>query len=63
MVQIIREDSIASGANYAVQKVMFKESREKSHCGLVTSKNTCTEDNGDGPNWDSSVDTRNPSVG
>lgn len=35
MAQIIREDSIASGANYAVQKVMFKESREKSHHELM----------------------------
>lgn len=33
MVQIIREDSRASGANYVVPKVMFKESREKSHRG------------------------------
>lgn len=61
MVQIIREDSIASGANYAVQKGMFKESREKSHCGPVASKKAHTEDIGDGPNWDSSIDTGNPS--
>lgn len=49
MVQIIGEDSMASGAKYAVQKGMFKESREKSHRGPVTSKKAHTEDNGDGP--------------
>lgn len=40
---------------------MFKESREKSHCGPVASKKAHTEDIGDGPNWDSSMDTGNPS--
>lgn len=63
MVQIIREDSTASGANYAVRKVMFKERRKKSHCGLKGfSESSIEEEDDDRPKWDSSIDTEKPGM-
>lgn len=63
MVHIIREDSITSGANYAVQRVMFKERRKTSHHELKGSQENSIEDGDeDGPKGDSSVDRGDSSV-